>query len=101
MTHEIILEAGRAERHYWLELWQYREVFRVLAWRDLTARYKQTVIGVPWAAIPAAGDNRGVYRRFRQIGQSTFGRHGLIRDHGLCGDAAVNRLFHYTFWRFQ
>jgi len=50
--HELVLiEAGRAERHYWLDLWRYRELFRVLAWRDLAVRYKQTVIGVLWALI--------------------------------------------------
>jgi lipopolysaccharide transport system permease protein len=47
----IIIGSGRAERHYWLELWRYRELFRVLAWRDLSVRYKQTVIGVLWALI--------------------------------------------------
>jgi lipopolysaccharide transport system permease protein len=51
MTQETIIEAGRAERHYWRELWQYRELFRVLAWRDVAVRYKQTVIGVAWAVI--------------------------------------------------
>ena len=47
----IIIEAGRSERHYWLDLWRYRELFRVLAWRDLSVRYKQTVIGIVWALI--------------------------------------------------
>jgi homopolymeric O-antigen transport system permease protein len=51
MTQETIIEAGRAERHYWLDLWQYRELFRVLAWRDVAVRYKQTVIGTAWALI--------------------------------------------------
>jgi lipopolysaccharide transport system permease protein len=52
MSNElIIIEAGRSERHYWLDLWRYRELFRVLAWRDLSVRYKQTVIGVLWAVI--------------------------------------------------
>jgi lipopolysaccharide transport system permease protein len=51
MPDLIILEAGRRERHYWRDLWQYRELFRVLAWRDLSVRYKQTVIGVLWALI--------------------------------------------------
>jgi lipopolysaccharide transport system permease protein len=51
MTQETIIEAGRSERHYWRELWQYRELFRVLAWRDVAVRYKQTVIGVAWALI--------------------------------------------------
>jgi lipopolysaccharide transport system permease protein len=47
----IVIEAGRLERHYWLDLWRYRELFQVLAWRDLSVRYKQTVIGVLWALI--------------------------------------------------
>ena len=51
MQDLIIIEAGRRERHYWLDLWRYRELFRVLAWRDLSVRYKQTVIGVVWALI--------------------------------------------------
>jgi lipopolysaccharide transport system permease protein len=51
MRDAIVIEAGRTERHYWLDLWQYRELFRVLAWRDLAVRYKQTVIGVLWALI--------------------------------------------------
>jgi len=47
----LVLEAGRAERHYWRDLWTYRELFAILAWRDLAVRYKQTVIGVAWAVI--------------------------------------------------
>jgi lipopolysaccharide transport system permease protein len=47
----LILEPGRAERHYWLDLWTYRELFAILAWRDLAVRYKQTAIGVAWAVI--------------------------------------------------
>jgi lipopolysaccharide transport system permease protein len=33
----------------WQELWRYRDLFLVLAWRDITVRYKQTVLGVLWA----------------------------------------------------
>jgi homopolymeric O-antigen transport system permease protein len=51
VTEELIIEAGRAERHYWRDLWNYRELFRVLAWRDVSVRYKQTVIGAAWALI--------------------------------------------------
>jgi lipopolysaccharide transport system permease protein len=47
----LVLESGRAERNYWLDLWRYRELFQVLAWRDVAVRYKQTVIGVLWAVI--------------------------------------------------
>lgn len=48
---QIIIEAGRAEKNYWRDLWRYRELFQVLAWRDISVRYKQTVIGVAWALI--------------------------------------------------
>ena len=49
--HLLVLEAGRAERHYWRDLWAYRELFAILAWRDVAVRYKQTVIGVGWAVV--------------------------------------------------
>jgi lipopolysaccharide transport system permease protein len=48
---ELIIEAGRAEKQYWRDLWRYRELFYFLAWRDILVRYKQTVIGVAWALI--------------------------------------------------
>jgi lipopolysaccharide transport system permease protein len=32
-------------------LFRYRELFYILAWRDIAVRYKQTVIGVVWALI--------------------------------------------------
>jgi lipopolysaccharide transport system permease protein len=51
MAEIIIIEPGRYERNYWHDLWRYRELFRVLAWRDLAVRYKQTVIGAAWAVI--------------------------------------------------
>src|SRR6266446_2268079 len=51
MRNITVIEAGRLERHYWLDLWRYRELFQVLAWRDLAVRYKQTVIGILWALI--------------------------------------------------
>jgi lipopolysaccharide transport system permease protein len=48
---ELIIEAGRAEKHYWQDLWRYRELFYFLAWRDILVRYKQTAIGIAWALI--------------------------------------------------
>ena len=47
----LVIEAGRAERHYWADLWRYRELFYFLTWRDLLVRYKQTVVGVSWSLI--------------------------------------------------
>jgi lipopolysaccharide transport system permease protein len=48
---EIILEAGRSEKNYWGDLWRYRELFYILAWRDVAVRYKQTVAGAAWALV--------------------------------------------------
>ncbi len=45
------MEAGRAEKNYWRDLWRYRELFFILAWRDVSVRYKQTVFGVAWALV--------------------------------------------------
>lgn len=51
MTDVVIIEPGRQELNYWRDLWRYRELFYVLAWRDVAVRYKQTVIGAAWAVI--------------------------------------------------
>lgn len=48
---ELVIEAGRAEKQYWKDLWRYRELFYFLAWRDILVRYKQTAIGIAWALI--------------------------------------------------
>lgn len=53
-VHEqiTVIESGGAWR--WLdlrELWQFRELFWVLAARDVKVRYKQTVLGVAWAVL--------------------------------------------------
>jgi lipopolysaccharide transport system permease protein len=39
-----LLEAAR-------ELWSYRELFFFLAWRDITIRYRQTILGAAWAVL--------------------------------------------------
>lgn len=48
---DIWLEAGRTEKHYWFDLWRYRELFLILAWRDVAVRYKQTIVGVAWSLL--------------------------------------------------
>jgi len=47
----LVIEAGCTEKHYWRDLWKYRELFLFLAWRDILVRYKQTVIGVAWSVL--------------------------------------------------
>jgi lipopolysaccharide transport system permease protein len=54
MQPKIVLEPGKADREYFKDLWRYRELFYVLAWRDVSVRYRQTVVGVAWAVIRPA-----------------------------------------------
>src|SRR5215471_14790216 len=51
VSYNLVLEPGSSERAYWRDLWQYRELLQVLAWRDVSVRYKQTVIGVAWTLV--------------------------------------------------
>lgn len=48
---DLVIEAGRAEIHYWKDIWRYRELFYFLSWRDILIRFKQTAIGIMWALI--------------------------------------------------
>jgi len=50
-SQELTIEAGKTERQYWKDLWNYRELFYFLAWRDILVRYKQTAIGIIWALL--------------------------------------------------
>lgn len=50
----LVIEAGRTERHYWRDLWRYRELLGFLAWRDIKVRYKQAVLGAAWAIVQPA-----------------------------------------------
>jgi lipopolysaccharide transport system permease protein len=48
---ELIIEAGCTVRHYWADIWRYRELFFFLVWRDIIIRYKQTTVGIAWSVI--------------------------------------------------
>lgn len=50
-TH-IVIEPARG----WMplnliDIWQYRDLFFFLAWRDIKVRYKQTLLGASWAVL--------------------------------------------------
>jgi len=52
MTQQtLVIEPGMTERHYWRDIWRYRELFWVLAWRDVSVRYKQSIFGLAWALV--------------------------------------------------
>lgn len=50
-VNRTVIESGRAERQYWQDLWRYRELLLFLSWRDVSVRYKQTIIGIAWAVV--------------------------------------------------
>lgn len=49
--YTIVIRAGKTEGNYWKDIWNYRELFAFMAWRDILVRYKQTVIGIAWSVI--------------------------------------------------
>src|SRR3546814_5571729 len=51
VMRSVVIEPGSTEQQYWRDLWRYRELFLVLAWRDVAVRYKQTLIGLAWALL--------------------------------------------------
>src|SRR5260370_19037772 len=50
--YKIVIKAGRSERLYWRDLWRYRALLLLLAYRDTSIHYKQTIIGIAWALVP-------------------------------------------------
>ena len=53
-TQTIVIEAGRASKEYWSDMWRQRELLFFLIWRDLLVRYKQTMVGVAWVLLKPA-----------------------------------------------
>lgn len=48
---DLIIEPRQSIRHFWRELWKYRELFYFLSWRDVLVQYKQTAVGVLWSVL--------------------------------------------------
>lgn len=46
---DLIIEPNQGQKTYLKELFQYRELFAFLAWRDILVRYKQAFFGASWA----------------------------------------------------
>ncbi|WP_264941794.1 ABC transporter permease [Sphingomonas caeni] len=49
--HLLVIEPGGSKLRYWRDVWSYRELLAILAWRDVAVRYKQAVLGSGWAII--------------------------------------------------
>lgn len=48
---EIIISAKQSKLKYWLDIWQNKELFWILAKRDVSVRYKQTAVGALWSVL--------------------------------------------------
>jgi len=50
---QIVIDPEKDKRVIinWQELWQYKDLFIFLVWRDIKTRYAQSVLGVGWAII--------------------------------------------------
>jgi lipopolysaccharide transport system permease protein len=48
---DLVISADKSVGDAARELFEYRELFYILAWRDFKVRYKQTVIGALWALL--------------------------------------------------
>src|SRR4051812_3541968 len=49
IEHEITIEPTRGwSLPRWRELWEYRDLLRMLVARDFSARYRQTLLGPLW-----------------------------------------------------
>ena len=52
MQNEIVIKPTKGLSSLRLrEIWEYRELFYFLVWRDIKIRYKQTFLGAAWALI--------------------------------------------------
>lgn len=51
MQHTTTIKAGGSEKDYWKELWLNRQLLLILSKRDISVRYKQTLLGVAWSVL--------------------------------------------------
>ena len=49
--NETIISPKKSWKALLNELWEYREVFLFLGWRDILVQYRQTVIGIVWVVL--------------------------------------------------
>ena len=61
------------------ELWQYRDLLFLLVWRDLSANYRQSIVGFGWALFKPLFLDGGVHARLQQGRHIVFGPAYLTR----------------------
>lgn len=51
MSLDTEIAPTASAKEYWRDIWRYRELLSFLALRDVSVRYKQTLIGISWALV--------------------------------------------------
>ena len=51
VVQPLILEAAYARHNYWQDVWRSRDLFAILAWRDIALRHRQSVLGIAWSVL--------------------------------------------------
>jgi lipopolysaccharide transport system permease protein len=49
--NETFITAGKSVLYYWKEIWRSKELFWILAKRDVMVRFKQTSLGLAWSVL--------------------------------------------------
>ncbi|HEV7347261.1 ABC transporter permease [Telluribacter sp.] len=47
----VTIKAGGSEKDYWKDLWRHKQLLWILSKRDISVRYKQTLLGMAWSVI--------------------------------------------------
>ena len=51
MAHTTTIKAKASEKDYWKDLWRNKQLLWILSKRDISVRYKQTLLGMAWSVI--------------------------------------------------
>ena len=51
VQHTTTIKAGGSEKDYWKDLWLNRQLLWILSKRDISVRYKQTLLGIAWSVL--------------------------------------------------
>ncbi len=79
MQKTIIEAPGKIPKMNWRELWEYKDLLRTIAWRDIRVKYAQTLVGMLWAIINPLATLAILYFVFSIIvGVDTEGSNPLV-----------------------
>lgn len=88
-TETVLAPSNRWTLVRWRDLWAYRDLLMLLVWRDVTTRYKQTILGPIWFVVQPLVTTLVFFVIFKQVAD-------ISTDHipgplfYLCGQLAWN-----------